>query len=142
MGRLIRRVTTEHGEYVGKVFLEKDTIGDFANGGDIKILMIYDVMSFLKKIYETCKKNEVGGQHGFITYRDMSIPKFVDGKWVLDDTFTKDIYFENQSEFRIELFKHSEVPYILNIGDISDCCVVLNPDQIISGFEIIQRLYE
>ncbi|WP_312046491.1 hypothetical protein [Anaerotignum sp.] len=47
------------------------------------------------------------------------MPNIVSGQLTLDDTFTKDIRFRKQSEYRIELLTSSSKATILDIGDPS-----------------------
>lgn len=67
---------------------------------------------------ERIKNIKIPARAGFIDYRDMRLPKIIDGKWCLDGTYMKDNRFSNQSEYRIELFIHSDKPYVLEVGDI------------------------
>lgn len=86
------------------------------------------------------RKENISIKFGLVNYRDIRFPNIVDGKWILDNTFTKDIRFEKQSEFRIELFKHCDKAMVLNIGNINDISYITDCDTLIAGFDIIQTV--
>lgn len=76
-----------------------------------------------------------------IKYRNKRIPNIMDGGIQLDDSFTKDLRFQKQSEFRIELFTHMEEPMILDIGDIHDISFIVKDDRIFDKLSIIVQEY-
>lgn len=140
VGKIFYLDKTGEREYSGHISLPKETVNEFTNTDDTSVLVIYNVTEFLNKVHSAAEREGIAGKHGFINYRDLRIPNFVKGKWILDSTFTKDIFFEKQSEFRIELFKHSSSPYTLRIGDITDYSCLVKPEQIRTGLDIIQTI--
>ena len=125
-------------QYVGKISLSEEALKDFIGDDDenYKVVVIFNYIDFLEKI----QNKNVSGKSDFVTYRDMKFPIIIDGKWHLDNTFTKDLRFKNQSEYRIELFVHSESAYILDIGDIRELSFVVDCKDIVSGLSIIQTI--
>lgn len=138
IGRNINLENNGNNQYVGNLVLQEENISDFINNADgtYKAVVIFNCIDFLRKVENV----GIPGKHGFIKYRDMRLPNLVDGKWFLDDTFTKDNRFKEQSEFRIELFIHSEEPYALNIGDIRGIAFVVECETLLSGLTIIQNI--
>lgn len=126
--------------YTGKIFLGREEMEDFIGNsdGEYKAVIIFNCIEFLERIHS--KKLPV--KSGLIAYRDMRFPRVVDGNWYLDDTFTKDIWFSKQSEYRIELCQRSEVPYIMDIGDIRDCSIVVDCEKLVSGLFFTQAVEE
>lgn len=59
----------------------------------------------------------------------------------LDDSFTKDLRFQKQSEFRIELFTQRKEAMILDIGDIHDISFIAKGDRIFDKLSIIFQQY-
>lgn len=55
----------------------------------------------------------------------------------LDESFTKDLRFQKQSEFRIELFTHRDEAMILDIGDIYDISFIVKEHRIFDKLSII-----
>lgn len=127
-----------HNQYAGKISLPKEALKDFTDidNESYKVVVIFNVIDFLSKIQD---KN-VMGKADFVTYRDMRLPNIIDGKWYLDNTFIKDLRFKNQSEYRIELFFHSEDAYVLDIGDIRELSFVIDCNDIVSGVSVIQTI--
>lgn len=138
IGKIVELKRSGNDQFVGTLQLEKENISDFIGGADsaYKAVVIFNCIDFLDKI----KKTGISGKHGFIKYRDLRLPNIVDGKWLLDDTFTKDNRFKRQSEFRIELFTHSNEPYVLEIGDIRNLAFVVNCETLLTGLTIIQNI--
>lgn len=138
IGKIINLENNGKNQYVGILQLQEENIVDFISGEDstYKAVVIVNCIDFLDKI----NRNGIPGKHGFVKYRDMGLPNIVDGKWFLDDTFTKDNRFKNQSEFRIELFIHSEKPYVLEIGDIRNFAFVVECKTLLTGLTIIQNI--
>lgn len=144
VGKILIQDKVGKGEYACTISLPRDLLNDFTEGNDkdYSVVMIFNVIDFLERLEKAIKKAGLSGKSGFINYRDFSLPQIVDGKWVLDDTFTKDNRFKKQSEYRIELFHQSKEPFVLEIGDISDIAVVLEVELIEKGLSIIQRINE
>lgn len=129
--------------YSCKVKLDSETIESFVDEEHIdeyKALAVVYPQPFLEKLYDATYKLRIAGRHGLIRYRDMSLFNIVNGKWFLDDTFTKDNFFRKQHEFRIELFYHSEEPFILDIGDISQETFMIDIDVLKKGITVQQTL--
>lgn len=144
VGKIFIQEKVGDGEYACTISLDRDLLNDFTEGNDkdYSVVLIFNVIDFLDRLEKAIKRAGLSGKSGFINYRNLSLPKIVDGELILDDTFTKDNRFKKQSEYRIELFKQSEEPFVLEIGDISDIAVVLEVEQIEKGLSIIQRINE
>lgn len=128
-------------QYVGEISLKREEIEDFIDGtNSYKAIVVFNVIEFLERIYATAYKLKIAGKHGFIKYRDIKFPNVIDGKWILDDTFTKDIRFKNQSEFRMELFTHAEQAFVLDVGDLHDVSIAIECEKLLSGLSIIQTI--
>lgn len=129
-------------KYKGNIFLPEDTLKDFVgdNDNDYISVIIINCIDFLNRVYKAINELGIGIKHGLIKYRNRSLPNIKNGELILDDTFTKDIRFENQSEFRIELFTHSNTPYTLKIGDIRHLAFSVECRQIVDGLCMVQTI--
>lgn len=144
VGKIFIQDKIGEGEYACNISLEKELLNDFTEGNDDDycVVAIFNYVDFIDRIEKAITKAGITGKSGFINYRDMSLPRIVNGNWVLDDTFTKDNRFKIQSEYRIEINKQCKEPYVLKIGDISDIAIVLSVDQVEKGLTILQRIIE
>lgn len=131
-------------EYSCSVSLQRDLLKDFVGGqeDDFCVVMIVNCFEFLERVEKALVKEGCSAKSGFIQYRNISMPNIKDGQWVLDNTFTKDVCFRNQSEYRIEIFKQCKELFVLPIGDIRDLAGVLTVNQIEKGFTVLQRILE
>lgn len=138
MFKLIDLQKENETQSVGQFQLSQEELADFIdNNKDIGVLIITDVGEFLNRVQIATKKIGIAGKHGAIKYRNKRIPNIVDGEIQLDDSFTKDLRFQKQSEFRIELFTHIEEHMILDIGDIHDISCIVKGDRIFDKLSII-----
>lgn len=132
------------GEYACTISLERELLNDFTEGNDENfcVVAIFNYIEFLDRVKKAVTLAGLSAKCGPINYRNKSLPNFVNGDWVLDDTFTKDNRFKIQSEYRIELDKQCIEPYVLEIGDINDIATVLEVNVIEKGLSILQRFVD
>lgn len=130
-------------EYSGILKLSDDEVKDFVSSSDndYGVLIIFDIETFLDNIYKGAEKNGFQGRHGRIEYRDKRLPRLENGYIVPDNTFVKDIRFQNQSEFRIELYKDTKDPYIFDIGSLENISTITSLNTILQGLHITQKIY-
>lgn len=138
IGKIVHLENSGNGKYIGQLILQKENLVDFISNeeGEYKAIVIVDCTDFLDKI----KNCGVAFKSGLIKYRDMRVPIISGRGLILDDTFTKDKEFENQSEFRIELLMHSKEPYVLEIGDMRSIAFKIDCKTLLTGITIIQYI--
>ena len=141
MGKTVLLKKNNVSQYIGVLKLNEDEMADFL--GDIDscaALIIFNTYEFMQRVENAAKKQNLLGKAGVVNYRDMRFPNIVGGNWILDNTFTKDIRFQKQSEFRIELFNHSNDAIIFDIGDLHNVSAVIECEKLLSGLTIIQEI--
>lgn len=142
MFKLIDLLKENETQSVGQFQLSQEELADFIDDDkDIGALIITNVGEFLNRVQITAKKLGIAEKHGAIKYRNKRIPNIVNGRIQLDDSFTKDLRFQKQSEFRIEIFTHEEEAMILDIGDIHDISFIVKGDRIFDKLSIAFQEY-
>ena len=138
VGKIFSLEYKDNNKYVGNISLPEETLKDFISNeaGEYKAVVIFNYIDFLERI----NNKKIPAKTGFIKYRDMKFPNIIDGKLCSDDTYTKDLRFRNQSEYRIELFIHSEEAYVLDIGDIRKLSFVMDCKKLVSGFSVTETI--
>lgn len=144
VGKKYVQIRNANNVYECIIYLDRELLDVFTNGNDADycVVMIYNTIDFLQRVENTINSIGETVKVGPITYRDMSLPRIENGGIVLDDTFTKDIKFRIQSEYRIELFKQCTEPYVLNVGDIRDIAYEMEISQIEKGLLIQQTILD
>lgn len=140
MFKLINLQKENETQSVGQFQLSKEELADFIDN-DIGALIITDVGEFLNRVQIATREIGIAGKHGAVNYRDKRVPNIVNGGIQLDDSFTKDLRFQKQSEFRIELFTQRKEAMILDIGDIHDISFIAKGDRIFDKLSIIFQQY-
>ena len=124
-------------QWQGNFQISEEEVEDFAdNTNEVGALVIFDVHEFLNRIKLATNAMNIEARIGRVKYRDKRLPELSDRGLVLDDTFTKDLRFKKQSEFRIELLVHQDAHMILDIGSIHDISYIIEGDKITSKTRI------
>lgn len=141
MGKTIVLEKETSSQYVGTLKISEDELADFLDADDsCSALVIYNAYEFIRRIEEAAHAQKLAGKAGIVTYRDLRFPNFVDGEWMLDNTFTKDIRFQKQSEYRIELFNRATDAIVFDVGDLHDISFIIDCKTLTSGLTVIQRI--
>ncbi|WP_432702417.1 hypothetical protein [Lysinibacillus sphaericus] len=124
-------------QWQGNFQISEEEVEDFAdNTNEVGALVIFDVLEFLNRIKLATNAMNIEANIGRVRYRDKRLPELSDQGLVLDNTFTKDLRFKKQSEFRIELLVHQDAHMILDIGSIHDISYIIEGDKITSATRI------
>lgn len=137
IGKIIKYDRVDDKRFGKSLALTELELEDFVDADSSQqAVIITDVYKFLNRVHLAMKKSHISGKYGMVQYRDMSVPNFNDGNWILDSTFVKDIRFKKQSEFRIELYLHEKNPFVLDIGDIKDIAFAIEYEVLLNGVYI------
>lgn len=131
-------------QYIGSLQLSEDEYKDFKLDGNNNpsMLIVMNPYSFMDAVQCALSKFQYSEKHGLVIYRNKKLPNIVDGKWIPDDSSVKDIRFEHQSEFRIEINTDIKKPFVLDIGNIEAISILVDSKDVAKKLSIIQTITE
>lgn len=85
MGKTVLLKKNAVSQYIGVLKLNEDEITDFLDDNDsCAALIIFNTYEFIQRVENAAKNQNLSGNTGVVTYRDMRFPNIVNGNWELD----------------------------------------------------------